>query len=283
MNPTIVLAQIKPKLGDISTTMGTVVEAIQSAIRSGGDLVVFPELALTGYLLKDLVPEVAIPLDSPLLEPIRDLSRSIGIVIGLVEESPDHRFYNTAIHLEGGEIRHRHRKVYLPTYGLFDEQRYFARGDSFRAFDTAAGRIGILVCEDMWHLSAPWLLAMDGASTIVCLSSSPARGIDDPSGLGSARSWQRLTSTVASFLTVRVVYVNRVGVEDGLTFWGGSEVIDPDGTVLFRAPLLDEELCAVHCRDDLFRRSRIASPILRDEDLLLTREELGRIIGERRG
>lgn len=282
MTTTFALAQTKPKLGDLSRTIDSVCATIDRAATAGADLVVFPELALTGYLLKDLVSEVALPLDSPCLTPLFDLSRRISVVIGLVEASPDHRFYNASLYLEGGEIRHCHRKVYLPTYGLFDEQRYFSRGGSFRAFDTQGGRVGILICEDMWHLSAPYLLAMDGADTLICLSSSPARGVGGEDDLASAAAWQRLTSSVARFLTVRVIYVNRVGVEDGITFWGGSEVVEPDGTVAGRAPLFDEELHLVRCPAALFRRSRIVTPLLRDEDLSLTLRELSRIERERR-
>ncbi|GAB4299168.1 MAG: carbon-nitrogen hydrolase [Desulfuromonadia bacterium] len=281
MNPTIALAQTKPKLGALITTIDSVCATIHRAIDAGAHLVVFPELALTGYLLKDLISDVALPLDSPLLKPLFDLSRRIAIVVGMVEASPDRQYYNSALFLEGGELRHRHRKVYLPTYGLFDEQRYSARGGSFRSFDTRFGRVGMLICEDMWHLSAPYLLAMDGAMTLICLSSSPARGVGDGEGLGSAAAWQRLNGLIARFLTVRVVYVNRVGVEDGLTFWGGSEVVEPDGSLAARGPLFDEDLVVVSCRDDLFRRSRILNPLLRDEDIHLTLKELSRIERER--
>src|SRR5690242_368820 len=167
---TVALAQIKPKLGCLADNLVLAEAAIEKAIAAGADLVVFPELALTGYFLKDLVPDVALRLDSPEIEKLKALSTRISIAIGFVEVSPDYRFFNSALYLEGGEIVHVHRKVYLPTYGLFDEQRYLARGDRFRAFDTRFGRFGILICEDMWHLSAPYILAMDNATTLLCLS-----------------------------------------------------------------------------------------------------------------
>lgn len=277
MNFTVALAQIKPKLGCLADNMALVEAAIDKAITAAADLVVFPELGLTGYFLKDLVPEVALRLDAPQIERLKVLSQRISIAIGLVEVSADYRFFNTAIYLEAGEIRHVHRKVYLPTYGLFDEQRYLARGDRFRAFDTRFGRVGMLICEDMWHLSASYILAMDNATTLICLSSSPGRGISGSEDLGSAAAWQKLTSTTAMFLNCRVFYCNRVGYEDGINFWGGSEVIAPSGEVTHRGSLLEEDLVVAQVDEGALRRERIFSPMIRDENMAITLKELKRI------
>ena len=277
MNFTVALAQIKPKLGCLADNMALVEAAIDKGITAGADLVVFPELGLTGYFLKDLVPEVALRLDAPQIERLKLLSRRISIAIGLVEVSADYRFFNTAIYFEAGEIRHVHRKVYLPTYGLFDEQRYLARGDRFRAFDTRFGRVGMLICEDMWHLSASYILAMDNATTLICLSSSPGRGISGTEELGSATAWQKLTSTTAMFLNCRVFYCNRVGYEDGINFWGGSEVIAPSGEVTHRASLLEEDMVIAQVDEGALRRERIFSPMIRDENMAITLKELKRI------
>jgi predicted amidohydrolase len=277
---TAVLAQIKPKLGCVADNLALIEERIQLAIADRKDLIVLPELALTGYFLKDLVPEVARRLDSPEVLRLVELSRHISIVIGLVEVTDDYRFFNSALYLEDGAIRHLHRKVYLPTYGLFDEQRYLARGERFRACDTRFGRMGMLVCEDMWHLSASYILAMDGASTLICLSSSPGRGTDGDS-LGSAGAWQQLTSTTARFLNCRVLYCNRVGFEDGVNFWGGSEAIDPAGSVSARAAVLQEDFLLATVDGGALRRERIFSPMMRDENLFVTMKELRRIEKER--
>jgi predicted amidohydrolase len=278
---TAMLAQIKPKLGCVADNLALIEERIQLAIDDGKDLIVFPELALTGYFLKDLVPEVARRLDSPEIQSLAELSRHISIAVGFVEVTDDYRFFNTALYLEDGAILHRHRKVYLPTYGLFDEQRYLARGERFRAFDTRFGRMGLLVCEDMWHLSASYILAMDGATTLVCLSSSPGRGIEGDS-LGSASAWQQLISTTAMFLNCRVLYCNRVGFEDGVNFWGGSEYVAPSGESLVRGRLLEEDSVAAKVDEGALRRERIFSPMLRDENLFVTMQELRRIERERR-
>jgi predicted amidohydrolase len=277
MDISVALAQLKPKLGCVADNLQLVEDAVERAIAQQANLVVFPELALTGYFLKDLVPEVALTLTSPEIVRLQTLSRRIDIAVGFVEVTADYRFYNTAVYLADGEIRHLHRKVYLPTYGLFDEQRYLARGERFRAFDTRFGRFGLLICEDMWHLSAPYVLAMDGATTLICLSSSPGRGVAADGELGSAAAWQRLTSTVATFLNSRVLYCNRVGYEDGINFWGGSEAVDPDGSVVARGVLFAEDLVRATLTEGALRRERIFAPMMRDENLSVTMAELRRI------
>ncbi len=280
MQARIALVQMKPKLGPVADNLATCIRLIEEARDGGAQIAVLPELALTGYFLKDLVPDVARSLESPELQRLMELSRDISIVVGFVEVTADYQFYNAAAWLEDGECLHLHRKVYLPTYGLFDEQRYLGRGDRFRAFDSKYGRVGLLVCEDMWHLSAPYLLAMDGATTLVCLSSSPGRGVEGE-GLATAASWRSLTSSIARFLTCQVVYVNRVGFEDGLCFWGGSHLVNPDGLICAEAAVFDEALLVADLSEAVLRRERIGSPLLRDEDPSLTLRELARIVDER--
>lgn len=277
---TAALVQLKPKLGCVADNLALIREQVELAIGQQADLAVFPELSLTGYFLKDLVPEVALTLESPELTVLQELSRRISIVVGFVEVTPDFQFYNSAAWFEDGALKHLHRKVYLPTYGLFDEQRYLGRGDRFRAFDTKFGRVGLLVCEDMWHLSAPYLLAMDGATTLVCLSSSPGRGMEDGE-LGTAVAWRNLTSATARFLTCHVLYVNRVGYEDGVGFWGGSHAVAPSGQIIAAAPEFEPSLTVVPLATADLRRERIASPLVRDESLCVTQRELERIQQER--
>lgn len=277
---TAVLAQIKPKLGCVADNLALIERHVRQAIADKAELIIFPELALTGYFLKDLVPEVALRLHAPEIQRLVELSREISIAVGFVEVTDDYRFFNAALYLEDGAIKHLHRKVYLPTYGLFDEQRYLARGERFRAFDTKFGRMGMLICEDMWHLSSSYILAMDGAATLLCLSSSPARGIEGEN-LGSATAWQSLTATTAMFLNCRVLYCNRVGYEDGVNFWGGSEYISPAGESRVRAELMVEDSVTAKIDEGALRRERIFSPMLRDENLFVTMQELRRIERER--
>jgi len=150
------MAQIAPVLAHRERNLALHLEQIEAARRQGADLVVFPELSLTGYFVRDMVPDVAIRAASPAIGRLMEAAGPTALVVGFVEESAQHRFYNSALLAEEGRIVHVHRKVYLPTYGLFDEQRYFAAGERIEAFDTARfGRVGLLICEDFWHFRRP--------------------------------------------------------------------------------------------------------------------------------
>jgi NAD+ synthase (glutamine-hydrolysing) len=281
----VVLAQLAPRLGDVASNLGRHLDIIEEARKGGAHLVVFPELSLTGYFLKDLVPDVALHIDAPELEELaRATADGLDLVVGTVLESEDARFHNAALYFSGGRLHHVHRKVYLPTYGLFDEQRYFAAGDRFRAFEMPLPRAqqhrpwrsGTLVCEDMWHLSAPSLLARQGVDVLLCPSSSPGRGVAHGAALGTAMSYDAMTRTYAQLTTSFLLYCNRVGYEDGVNFWGGSRVVDPEGRVVAEAG--DGEELLWH-RIDLpsVRRVRLAYPLLRDERHDLVDAEIERL------
>jgi predicted amidohydrolase len=202
----------------------------------------------------------------------------MAFVAGLVEEGPDYRFYNAAVYFDRGEALHVHRKVYLPTYGMFDEQRYFARGDRVRAFDTRFGRLALLICEDLWHPSTIYLAALDGALTVLCPSTSPLRGISEGEPQDdNARYWEMINRAYAETFSVFMVYGNRVGFEDGVGFWGGSEIVDPFGRRIAKAKYYEEDFIAGNIALDAVRRKRAAAPLLRDEDIDLTVNELLRI------
>jgi predicted amidohydrolase len=269
----VTLAQIAPRLGDVPANLERHLELIGEAAAGGAALVVFPELSLTGYFLKDLVPDVALRQQSDELSRLAAAAQSIDVVAGCVLESDDARFYNAALYLAGGRLHHVHRKVYLPTYGLFDEARYLAQGDRFRSFAapvTAASpprpwQAGMLICEDMWHPTAVGLLAREGVELFICPSASPGRGVVRGHALGTARSYDAMTRTYAQLFTSYLLYCNRVGFEDGISFWGGSRAVGPDGRLLDDPAGGDE--CLVTHRIDLaaVRRARIANPLLRDE------------------
>src|SRR5216683_2035471 len=274
---TIALAQINPHLGDLDANREIFEQRIRSARGMGADLVVFPELGLTGYFLKDQVPAVALRPEGRELKWLRDLSRRISVAVGLVEESPDSLFHNAACYFENGDLRHVHRKCYLPTYGLFDEQRYFARGHHLRAFDSRFGRMTMLICEDMWHPSTVYVSAADKALSIICVSSSPIWGVGTEELPENARYWEQLTRFHASTWGVYVAYCNRVGFEDGVGFWGGSELINPFGEAVCKAPYYEEDLIVGEINQRQIKRKRMSSTMLRDEDLDLTINELERI------
>lgn len=272
------IAQINPKLGDLQSNLALYEENIRQGEKESVDLLLFPELSLTGYFLRDMVPNVALKLSSPEIAELKKLSRKISFVAGLVEESSDYRFYNAAVYFEAGEIRHVHRKVYLPTYGMFDEQRYFARGDRVRAFDLKLGRIAVLICEDLWHPSTIYLAALDGAVVVLCPSTSPLRGITDQQPQDdNARYWELINGAYAETYGLFLIYGNRVGFEDGVGFWGGSEIVDPSGRRIAKAKYYDEDFVVGEVALESVRRKRTMAPLLRDEDLDLTINELMRI------
>jgi predicted amidohydrolase len=224
-----------------------------------------------------MVPDVAWTPAAAEIRQILDAAGKAAVVFGFVEESPHHHFYNTSAYAEGGQILHLHRKVYLPTYGLFDEQRYFAAGSRFQAFDTARfGRVGILICEDFWHLSAAAIMQAEEIDVLVCPSNSPGRGVEGPI-LRTAETYEHLSKAYAQLMGAVVIVVNRVGFEDGLCFWGGSSVVGPDGRRIAEAPMLDEALVLAAFDSAELRRQRLITPLARDERLLLTIEELQRI------
>lgn len=288
MQPTlrIALAQVAPRLGHLDANLARHHALLADARAADADLVVFPELGLTGYLLQDLAGEVAMRLDDPRLLDLAAATAGLSAVVSFVEESADHRLFIAAALLEDGEIRHVHRKVYLPTYGLFDERRFFAAGDALRAAPSRLGvGVGLSVCEDFWHLATPQVLALDGAQLLVNVSSSPGRDMASTHeiGLGTAASWRSLVRTYAQLTTSIVVFCNRVGVEESLSFWGGSEVVDPTGAVALAAPLYDEGLFVGDVRLADVRRERIALPLLRDERPELVAREWRRLVAERAG
>jgi len=271
------LGQINPALGNLSRNIAIYEELFTLAKAQAVDLLIFPELGLTGYFLRDMVPEVALREESAILTRLKDMSREIPIATGFVEESKEHLFYNAGIYLEDGEVRHIHRKVYLPTYGMFDEQRYFARGKMVRAFDSKFGRAALLICEDLWHPSTAYIAFQDGADFLLVLSSSPGRGVDLGEKLVISDTWETLNKTYAKLFSQFIFFANRVGYEDGINFWGGSEIITPEGHQVAKGRYFQEELVVGEIDTNDIRRTRISTTLLRDEDLDLTLRELLRI------
>ena len=203
--------------------------------------------------------------------------------MGFVEEDERNRFYIATAFLSEGKVRHVHHKVYLPTYGFFDEGRFFARGESVRAFDTRFGRVGMLICEDFWHASSPYMLWLDGADLFLFASASPGRGITlPPQGAGpgrteSARWVNDIIRAYAGMFTTFVVHTNRAGFEDGVNFWGGSSAFSPDGEPLVNCLEHAEALVLTELDLNQLHRTRTRLPLLRDERTSLVQREITRI------
>ena len=277
---TLALAQINTRLGDVEANLEKHLKLIDEARGRGADLVLFPELSLTGYGLQDLASSVARrpTSDDPVFRRLLKASREIDVLLGFVEADLRQRFYVSAAYLSQGEVLHIHRKVYLPTYGLFDEGRFFAMGNQIRAFTTRFARCGVLICEDFWHASPPYLLWLDGADLMFFLSASPGRGLNQSERPESARWVEQINQAYASLFTAFVAHTNRVGFEDGLNFWGGATVFDPNGNLVARGPYHEEALTLAEIDLDQLHRTRARLPLLRDERTALTQRELERIL-----
>ena len=281
----IALAQVAPRLGELEANLELASDRVRAAATEGADLLVLPELALTGYLLQDLVPDVALRADDHRLLAIGREAPGMAVAVGFVEETDEHRYANSVALIRDGMLLGLHRKVHLPTYGLFDEGRFTRPGDRIRTVDAGEplGRVGLSVCEDFWHPSLPMLQALDGAALLVNVAAGPSRAPGGPAGLAAIAGWHKMQDTYALLGTVPLAFCNRVGNEEGLTFWGGSRIVAADGSTVVEAPLWEEALVVGTLDTDDLRMQRYGLPILADERLELVRRELDRIIGERAG
>lgn len=280
---TVGLVQMTPVLGNVAANIQNHIEYIENAAQQGVELLVFPELSLTGYILQDMTYEVATTTDSETFRPLLEASakHSMDMMVGFVDVDVRGRFYIAAAYISKGTVLHVHHKIYLPTYGMFDEGRYFAPGQSIRAFDTPFGRIGMLICEDFWHMSPAYLLWLDGADILVFHSASPGRGVDDRENIGSARWVQLVNQAYGSMFTNYVIHTNRTGFENGYNFWGGSSIVDPNGDFLVKGSYFEEDLL-IHTIDlNQIRRTRSRLPLLRDERTDLLLRELQRVLDKK--
>ena len=268
-----------PRLGDVRSNLKSHLRIIETARNKGAELVVFPELSLTGYTLMDLVPELAIdPSKSPVMNQLRSASRGVDVVFGFMMETSKGIFHNAAAYLSGGQVVHLHRKVFLPTGGMFEEAKFFARGRDIAAFDTRFGRAGVMICRDFLSLASSYLLFAGGAELIIVISAAPGRGMSAEPGFATSRMWELMGEAVSYFCTSFVIYCNRVGFEDGKAFAGGSFVFSPSGKSLFKAPESGETLAFVDLDLSEIRRARERWTFKRDDLPELMYHSLGRIV-----
>lgn len=230
----LTLAQISPKLRKISLDE---FKKYLEPIDYKSDLVLFPELALNGYMLKDAVYEDAYCIDE--IERFAQLSKAYDLVFGAVLKE-NNKFYNSAFYCSDGEILKVHRKTALPNYGLFQEARFFFKGQSARSFDTKFGKVFIAICEELYNAQIIAKIADEKPDLVLVISNSPSRGFED-NGLLIQKQWKSLLCSTALLSGANVTFVNRVGFEDGLGFWGGSCVINAKAQIIKEAKLFEEE------------------------------------------
>lgn len=225
----ITLAQTSPRLNRSNLEEAA---SIIDAHKDKSDLILFSELSLNGYLLQDKLYEDAWEIHE--LGILKELSHDIDIVIGAAVKDLE-SFRNAALYFSKGKLISKHYKVHLPNYGMFEEARYFKAGSSFESFLTRFGKISMVVCEDLWHKDVHEKLMKENPDYILSLVASPARGFSD-SGLDIEDKWYEIIKTVASECKAKLVFVNRVGFEDGLGFWGGSCIVNEDAKIVHKLP-----------------------------------------------
>lgn len=285
MHLRVALVQTKPAKGQYARNLAETGQAFAQLADDPPDLVVLPEAALTGYFLEGAVYDLALEAS----EFARDLARTwrstcaqpVDLAAGFFENDGG-TYYNSAIYLhvepDGEQILHLHRKMFLPTYGVFDEERFLSRGHRLGVFETRFGTTALLVCEDAWHVIVPTLAAVKGARILIVPSASPGRGIERGAGeLESVAHWREILRITAMEHGVYVIYAGLTGFEGGKGMTGSSCVIDPRGRILVQAPL--SEACIVRADLDLreIDLARARLPLLGDlaavlPDLLLDDE-----------
>ena len=275
----ILLAQLDVVLGDIDANVERALDVLGQASADGVDLVVFPELFLTGADVGCVETDLGMGLDDPRLGRLLAATRDgAAACVGFIQADRRSNFFNSAAYLESGQIRHVHRKVFRVTYHIFEEGKYFSAGDSMRAFDSAAGRMSILVCNDAWQPPLVFVAVQDGAQVLLVPSDSGESTFDT---VADTRAyWRQITRFYASMFQCYVVFVNRVGGEAGIHYWGGSHVVDPWGEVVQEAPLHEEAQVAVDLDLAQVRRRRRQAPFLKESRLELLAKEMNRLVNE---
>src|SRR6184192_2562482 len=285
--PRLAIAQIRPTKGEYAANVQRIggVLAQLAKLEPAVDLVVFPETATSGYFVEGGVRDVAVTAGTL----FRDLTIEheaagappIDVAVGFYEVFQNH-FYNSCLYASLGNaspgnasprILHVHRKVFLPTYGVFDEERFVDRGRDIQAFDTRYGRVAILICEDAWHSITGTIAALQGAQLVIVPSASPARGTGrDEEGTrlpASVVRWERILKGIADEHGVWVAFASLVGFEGGKGFPGGSVLVSPGGEIVLRGPLFEEAVLTYDLDFDEITRARAESPLLADLEVNL--------------
>lgn len=275
----LAVLQFAPVLRDVA---GNAARIARASAEAGADLLLTPELSLTGYDLRDDAALMGRPIETG-----ESFSGVFGcdvgpgnILVGAVQQSASAIPYNSALLVSDGTIRFVHRKIYLPTYGMFDEGRYFGRGQHVDTFELNGWRIGVLICEDFWHPMLPYLQSLQGVHALLVMAAAPGRGVRQGGEGGgffaSSDAWERIARAYAQLYGIYVVVCNRCGVEGAVTFGGESFVVAPDTTVAARAGI-DEEILNIELSADAISSARTPYVHARDEDIGLALRELQRI------
>ena len=294
--------QTDPVLLDVKANLADVIEKIHAAKAEGVDLILFPELALTGYFVRERYHEAALRIGSREIQQLARATRGTAAVVGFIEESQAMNFYNSALVAVDGEILFAYRKLNLPNYGVFEERKIFSGGKHVRVFKLKGLTIAPFICNDLWHPSLPYLGITQKADIFLTLFNSSRGSMG--SEFSNIESWNIINRFYSRVFGVYNLCANRVGCEifedrrvsdadtdatlgavegvelddNPFRFWGGSEIINPFGQAIVTAALFDPDAIFAKISRDLIRTKRIVLPYLRNDDPFFTHRELERIL-----
>jgi len=290
--------QTDPVLLDVKINLASTIEKIEAAKAQGVDLVVFPELSLTGYFVRERYHEAALRMDSPEIRQLAGATKGTAAVVGFIEESPAMNFYNSALVAVDGEILFAYRKLNLPNYGVFEERKIFSGGKHVRVFKLKGLTIAPFICNDLWHPSLPYLGVTQKADIFITMFNSSRGSMGNE--FSNIESWNIINRFYSRVFGVYNLCANRVGCElfedlrsdagektdsgpeavdeNPFRFWGGSEIINPFGQAIISAALFDPDAIFADIARDIVRKKRILLPYLRNDDPYFTHRELGRIL-----
>ncbi len=303
----VAVYQTSPVLLDLKANLEDVISKIHQGREKGAHLIVFPELALTGYFVGQKYHKMALKMDSREIKQLASATKGTAAVVGFIEESQSMNFYNSALVAVDGEILFAYRKLNLPNYGVFEERKYFSHGKQIPVFRLNDFTIAVFICNDLWHPSLPYLGVCQKADVFVSIfsSSEGAMGTE----FSNIESWGIINTFYSRIFGIYNICANRVGVEEweekrsvfaaetaelisaddtdqppqeqSFNFWGGSEIINPFGQQIAKAALHKEDEIFAEISKDLLRRKKILLPYLRDDDPHFTYRELTRILHDK--
>jgi len=275
----ITLAQAASVLGDVDANLLRATEIVAHAAGEHSDLVVFPELFLTGYALGRVDEDLTMSADDPRLKALSAVVPHTDVLIGLYEDGLGVHNYNSAAYYDATGLVHTHRKLYLPTYDVFEERKHFSPGQSMRAYDTRHGRMATLICNDAWQPQLAFLAVQDGARVLFIPTNSAQSRF--PERYDSRTYWRDISVFYARMFECYVVFVNRVGEEaEHLRFWGGSHVVDPWGEIVCELPEHEEAFVTTEINLANVRKRRREVPLVREARLGLLAREATRLAEE---
>ncbi len=276
----ITLAQLDSRLGDIDTNLERATDTVSKAGADGTNLIVFPELFVSGYSIGSVDDDLSMRADDGRLAEVARAAGDAAVAIGFVEAGPPGpHTYNSTAYFEGGRLVHVHRKLYLPAYSPFEERNHFTAGPRLRAFDASHDtRMAVLCCNDAWQPQLAFLATQDGAQVLLVPAASAQSSF--PEHYNSDEYWRDITRFYGRMFQLFVVFVNRVGVEGRFRFWGGSHVVDPWGNVVAEAAHDEEHVVTVDIDLADIRRRRRQVPLVKEARLGLLQREVDRLLDE---